>query len=271
MSKQLTLEFDTLDAQLRSKDVARIQRAVICMVAYHPDRVIQEDGIRCLRISFSQAANWCRANLASVRGLRLDSSAFRKALNVLIAKGIMARTAGILWLNTTNLSEWFELLSEPVKTPGFSAVSNCVQGVSKVCPTVSGCVQGVSAVSTGESLNERMNETSSFTQEGKPEPQLGCLPALPGELWELRKAEEREEFIYHWWIGHGLGAVLGIHAEVTRDALLGLVEIALTKRKPAAYFATARRNPADYLPAEGKSWLNKVRISAARRELETIG
>lgn len=229
-----------LDAQMRSKNVARIQRAVICMMVAHPDVISQEGGIRCVELSYSKAAAWCRANLECVRGLRLDKSAFRKALASLVQHGVLATTTGFLWLNTDNLREWFDLLPEPVKTPEFTGVSVGVQR----CPTVSG----------GESLNERMNESSIIHSEGNPSVRLDSLPPIPDEVWDADNTTFKRMLILRdWWLNNDLSDSLGEARHDTRHAMIALVEVAVKKGKnPAGYYAKASRNPAAYLVSSGK-------------------
>ena len=246
-----------LDAQMRSKNVARIQRAVICMMVAHPDVISQEGGIRCVELSYSKAAAWCRANLECVRGLRLDKSAFRKALASLVQHGVLATTTGFLWLNTDNLREWFDLLPEPVKTPEFTGVSVGVQR----CPTVSNGVLGVSVgvrgcptVSGGESLNERMNESSIIHSEGNPSVRLDSLPPIPDEVWDADNTTFKRMLILRdWWLNNDLSDSLGEARHDTRHAMIALVEVAVKKGKnPAGYYAKASRNPAAYLVSSGK-------------------
>jgi hypothetical protein len=267
-----------LDAQMRSKDVARIQRAIVLLLDSHPDKVVLEGGIRRVDLTIREAAAWCRANCECVRGLRCDHSGFHKALQVWVQRGVMAVSTHSIWMNTQNLRDWFDSIEQPVAIPEFKSVhsvsTSCppaVHSVSTPCPPQSTDCPPQSTLSTCvESLNEGMNESSSIIssepQAQEPKSQLASLPAMPAELWGLKRAVDREEFVYHWWKGHGLGPKLGIHAEKTRDALLGLIEIARTKPRPAAYFAKACRNPAPYLADEGQQWLKKVRIEAARGE-----
>ena len=196
------------ETSLAEIDVPDVQRAVIWLLLTHPDaRVIdREEKVVALSITYQQAGDWLRSNVARWQTLRLGRSSVRRAVGVWERLGIMSTRGGrptTLLVHFGRLGSWHQAEEEERQ--------RSIEEWAKA-QFVSCCVPKAQFVSP---QNDRLSDVVSLSSEDNKEPHsithsgavpnAGELPPLPEEVFdEQLQGQSLLQAVHAWWVSEGL-------------------------------------------------------------------